>query len=248
MISRYGLFQRVSSMLRIRIGSGSMRTVAEDTPKSHVGLNPITKYTMSRIAQLALPSGWSGTGNTPPQRTSQSESQEVCTSSQSDLFCWSYTYLRQHPFKTTGIVALLVGRYLFATLFLYGCYHKSTRGWLWTDRLKQHFLQRLTEIDPHSFQAAYLRHFAIPLYRPIGWIITVSQSAIGMSLVLGVAVRPHAILAAFLLLNFAAGAYYNASLPPLIIFAILLALLPSGQWLGIDHYLHRKYPDAIWFR
>lgn len=155
---------------------------------------------------------------------------------------------RPSSFKKVGIAAFIAGRYLFGSFFLYGCYHKTIRHWLTSPTLRQHFVQRLSEIDPESFQAAYLRYFAIPWYRPIAWVLTLGQFTVATSMIFGVAVRPSAALALFLLLNISAGSYYNASMPPFIIYAIMLMALPSGQWLGLDRVLHKKYPDTIWFR
>ncbi|HMQ33968.1 MAG TPA: DoxX family protein, partial [Chloroflexaceae bacterium] len=64
---------------------------------------------------------------------------------------------------------------------------------------------------------------------------------------LGVAVRPSAALALFLLSNITAGSYYNLTMPPFFAAALLLLATPSGQWAGLDRRLHRRYPGAIWF-
>ncbi len=163
-------------------------------------------------------------------------------------FEWSTEYLKKHPFKTLGIVFFLAGRYLFAIFFLYGFWHKLVKGWLWTDVMHGHFTERLGELTPASFQAAYLEHFAIPLAMPIAWIVTVGELIIGISLVFGFAVRANAAFALFLVLNFAAGGYYNLTLPPFMAFSVLMMLFPSGHWLGMDRQLHEKHPGSIWFR
>ncbi len=147
-----------------------------------------------------------------------------------------------------GIALLLLGRYLFAAFFLYGFWHKLVKGWLWSDLMERFFIKRLGELSAGSFQAGYLEHFAIPWAMPIAWVVTVGELIIGISLVLGLAVRANAAFALFLVLNFAAGGYYNLTLPPFMFFAILMMLFPSGHWLGMDKQLHRKYPDSIWFR
>jgi thiosulfate dehydrogenase [quinone] large subunit len=147
-----------------------------------------------------------------------------------------------------GIALFLLGRYLFAAFFLYGFWHKLVKGWLWSDLMQRFFIKRLGELPAHSFQASYLEHFAIPLAFQIAWIVTIGELIIGVGLVLGLAVRANATLALFLLVNFAAGGYYNLSLPPLLLFAIMLMALPSGHWLGLDKQLHGKYPDSIWFK
>ncbi len=163
-------------------------------------------------------------------------------------FCWSLEYARQHPFKTSGIAALLAGRYLFGAVFVYGAYHKLKHNWVHSPILREYFLTRLTDIDPQSFQARYLRRVAIPHYRSIAWFLVLGQCSISTSMLLGLAVRPHAALSLFMLLNFVAGSYADASMPPLIVYAALLMMCPSGHWLGLDEALHRRYPHSIWFR
>ncbi len=156
--------------------------------------------------------------------------------------------MKRNPFKTAGIILFLAGRYFFALFFLYGFWRKLTKGWLWSDLMLEFFTKRLTELPGGSFQANYLAHFAIPLAFPIAWIVTVGELVVGLSLICGFAVRANAAFALFLVLNFAAGGYYNLSLPPFMIFAVLMMMLPSGQWFGFDKQLHQKYPDSIWFK
>ncbi len=163
-------------------------------------------------------------------------------------FEWSLDSLKKHPFKTAGVILFLFGRYLFAAFFLYGFWHKLVKGWLWSDLMHGYFTKRLGELTPGSFQALYLEYFAIPLALPIAWIVTVGELIIGVCLVLGLAVRINAAFALFLVLNFAAGGYYNLTLPPFMIFSVLMMLLPSGQWLGLDRTLHEKHPHSLWFR
>ncbi len=170
------------------------------------------------------------------------------TQSEVDYFRWDKEYRKKYPLKTAGIIALLVGRYLFGSVFLFGFFHKITRKWLGTDTLEKHFQQRLSEIDPDSFQAAYLRNFAIPHYRKVAWVVTWSQLSVCTSMLTGTAVRPNAALALFLVSNFAAGAYYNATLPPFMIYSLVLMASPSGHWLGFDKKLHERYPSSPFFK
>ncbi|MBM3162325.1 MAG: DoxX family membrane protein [Chlorobi bacterium] len=164
-------------------------------------------------------------------------------------FSWNREYMKTHPLQTVGIVLFLAGRYIFAIFFLYGFWHKLVRGWLWTDKMHVFFTQRLT--DPpalNDFQAIYLEQFAIPLALPIAWIVTIGELVIGLGLALGLGVRANAAFALFLVMNFAAGGFYNLTLPPFMIFSVLMMLLPSGQWLGLDKTLHARHPDSVWFR
>lgn len=70
----------------------------------------------------------------------------------------------------------------------------------------------------------------------------------GASLLLGIATRAGAALALWLMVMFATGGYYEASLIPLRLIAALLIVLPTGHWLGTDRRLHQKHPRSIWLR
>jgi thiosulfate dehydrogenase [quinone] large subunit len=67
-------------------------------------------------------------------------------------------------------------------------------------------------------------------------------------LLLGLTTRWAAGVALFILLSFSAGGYYDASLVPFFLLAILMMSRPSGHWLGLDGRLSRQYPGARWFR
>lgn len=175
-------------------------------------------------------------------------------------FEWKPGYLKAHKLKTFGVIAVLVLRYLYTALFIYGFVHKIMRDWMWSGILRQHFTKRLNELlatasTPGSFeatvamwQASYLEHFALPLVMPIAWIVTIGELVIGIALLLGVTTRINAAFGLFMLLNFAAGGYYNETIPPLVTISILLIVLPTGHWFGLDRSLNRKYPDSPWFR
>jgi len=161
---------------------------------------------------------------------------------------WDKAAIRAAPLRTLAIVAFLIARTGFAVFFAYGFWRKLERGWLWTDTLQQHFLRRLSDSDLVAFQAGYLEHFAIPFYLPIAWAVTLGELAVAIGLLLGIATRANGALALFILLNFAAGGYFNPALLPFIIFALLTILLPSGHWLGFDYWLAERYPRSPWFK
>ncbi len=146
-----------------------------------------------------------------------------------------------------GVGAVLGVRYAFGAVFVYGAYHKIVRGWLSSPVMREHFVKRLSEIDPRSFSAAYLRYFAIPWYRPVAWVLTLGQVCVAIGMLFGLAVRPNAALALFLISNITAGSYYNLSMPPFFVASLLLLATPSGRWFGLDRALHERFPDAIWF-
>lgn len=175
-------------------------------------------------------------------------------------FQWSRDYLAAHKRKALGVISVLVLRYLYTLLFLYGFVHKIIHGWMWSDILTRHFTQMLqekkgalpstgtTESAIALFQAVYLEHFAIPFVMPIALVVTIGELIIGAALFFGITTRINAAFGLFMLLNFAAGGYYNATIPPLITISVLLMVLPTGHWLGLDGKLNRKYPDSPWFR
>lgn len=177
-------------------------------------------------------------------------------------FQWSNSYLKSHWIKATGVIIVLILRYLYTLLFLYGFVHKIIHGWMWSDILIVHFTKRLGELkmaadsaaagsfdaSVAAFQASYLVHFAIPMVMPVAWIVTIGELIIGIALLLGVTTRLNAAFGLFMLLNFAAGGYYNETIPPLVIMSVLFMALPTGQWLGLDRSLHRKHPNSILFK
>jgi thiosulfate dehydrogenase (quinone) large subunit len=163
-------------------------------------------------------------------------------------FAWRFDYLREHPLQLLGVALVLAMRYFFAAFFIYGFWHKWEQGWIWTDIMKLHFIDRYAEIDMNSFQALYLQYFGIPLYVPIAFIVTVGELIIGLGLVFGVATRANAAFGLFMLLNFTAGAFYNIWIVILSAMAALFIVLPTGHWLGFDKRLNEKYPNSIWFK
>jgi thiosulfate dehydrogenase (quinone) large subunit len=167
---------------------------------------------------------------------------------QTETFCWDKEYRSQHRWKTAGVISFLVVRFLFGAYFFFAACNKLVKGWMWSNTLRKHFLQRLSELEPNSFQAVYLRRFAIPLYGPIAWFLVLGQATVGLGMMTGTAVRPNGVLALFMLFNIGAGGYANPSIAPFMMDAVLLTALPSGQWWGLDKKLRERYPQAIWFR
>ncbi|NTW48662.1 MAG: DoxX family protein [Chlorobiales bacterium] len=188
-------------------------------------------------------------------------------------FKWKKNHVRERPLKSLGIVSILLLRYFFGVYFFVGAFYKLSKNWLWTDALKILFQRQLetlnqlndifinqlngnrffSSVEPHSplyaFEPYYLEHFAIPFYLAIAWVVTLGELMVGLSLVLGLAVRINSAVALFILLNFAAGGYFQFHTSfPLMFCALLFMCLPSGQWFGLDKKLHEKYPDSLWFK
>jgi thiosulfate dehydrogenase [quinone] large subunit len=188
-------------------------------------------------------------------------------------FNWSKEYLLQNPFKSIGVVGVLILRYLFGLYFFVGFAYKLLKDWLWTDKLKGVFeyqLQTLNQLNDYyinelnankvlsvvepdsplfAFEPIYLKYFAIPFYLPIAWMATIGELVIGLSLIFGIAVRVNAAFALFILINFAAGGYFQFHTSfPLMFCSLLIMSLPTGHWLGLDKKFNGLYPDSIWFK
>lgn len=161
---------------------------------------------------------------------------------------WSGAGFRARPGKMIGITFLLVLRYLFALFYLFAGLNKLRQGWLWSDKLHHVFTDRLAELDPATLGAAFLQNFGIPMSMPIAWVVTVVEFAVAVSLFLGYRTRAGALLAVWLMVMFAIGGYYDASLIGLWLWAALFVVFPTGHWLGMDRKLHAQNPQSIWFR
>ncbi len=160
---------------------------------------------------------------------------------------WTRAWIKSHPLRFSGIVLHLLLRTLFAIFWLAAGINKVSKEWLTSDILREIFLDRLTEMPPDAFAALFLQYFAIPLYIPVSWVITVGEILSGVGLLFGICTRPSAAISMFILFGFAIGGYYDASLIPFFILNAAFLYWPSGLWLGVDRRLHRRYPNSRWF-
>ena len=163
------------------------------------------------------------------------------------MHLWTWLCWRQHPIRMIAIVFHLILRVLFAVFWLAAGANKIVKQWLTTDTLQQAFFQRLTELPPDSFAVWYLETLAIPWYLLIAWFVTVAEIYIGIALLLGLTTRWAGGLSLFILLNFAIGGYYDASLLPFFFLSLIFMSYPSGQWLGLDYFFSKKYPGSKLF-
>lgn len=161
---------------------------------------------------------------------------------------WSRRYLRRHPGRLLGAGFVLLLRYLYGLFYLGAALNKFSKGWITSGYGREVFTARLAEIDPASFGAAYLQHFALPYYPLVAWVLSFGELAVTVGLLLGLATRWAGAIALFLTINIGLGGYYDASLIPLGLIAVLFIVLPTGHWLGFDRALHARYPRAWAFR
>jgi len=119
---------------------------------------------------------------------------------------------------------------------------------MFSDYPLQMFLKQLEQLDPSTLAAMYLRGFIIPNYPFIGWFITLGEIAVTIGLLFGLCTRWAGLLALWITINIGLGGYYDASLIPLGLIALLFVVLPTGHWLGLDRRLHQRHPQSIWFK
>jgi thiosulfate dehydrogenase [quinone] large subunit len=155
---------------------------------------------------------------------------------------------RARPLAALGAWAALLLRAMMAVFFTNAGYNKVTKAWMTSDVLQRNFLQRLEELDPDSLGARFLENVAIPHFQVFAAMVTLGEVAIAIGLVFGFVTRGAAIGAMLLMLSFAFGGYYDASLIFLTLMFLPIALTPNGHWFGVDGPLHARYPRSILFR
>jgi len=161
---------------------------------------------------------------------------------------WSFHGFKTYPIRYFGILLLILLRTFFASFWLLAGINKVKNKWISSDILKEIFLQRLTELPPDSLAVLYLSNFAIPFYKMIAYIVTVGELYSAIGLLIGLTTKWSAIMSLFILLNFAIGGYYDASLIPFFILVFLFVKFPTGHWFGIDRLMIKKYPENLYFR
>lgn len=147
-----------------------------------------------------------------------------------------------------GRVALLVLRYLLALFFIGAAVNKWRQDYLFSDRLKRIFLERLEEIDPQSAGAWSIEHIGLPFWQPLAWMVCWGETFVALGLLFGCVTRGAAAGAMLMMGAFAVGGYYDASLIVLALMFLPFVLLPTGHWHGLDRRLHARYPASPLFR
>jgi thiosulfate dehydrogenase [quinone] large subunit len=156
--------------------------------------------------------------------------------------------LRTRPLKAAGIGFVLFLRYLYGLFYLFATINKIQRNYMFGDYPLEIFTKQLAQIDPDGIMAAYLRGFLIPNYHFVGAMVTIIWAAVTVGLLLGLCTRWAGALAVFAAINIGLGGFYDASLIPLGLVALLFVVLPTGHWFGLDRRLHREHPASILFR
>ena len=97
-----------------------------------------------------------------------------------------------------------------------------------------------------GWYARLLDALVIPHVAVFGKLVVVAELAVGVALILGAATRATAVLAIFLLGNYLCAKGRMPWYPGIDASDILLSLIilftAAGRTLGIDHFLHRRFP------
>lgn len=161
---------------------------------------------------------------------------------------FSLKLLRARPLKGIGIGFTLFLRILYGLFYAFASIDKLRNGYAWTDYPLQVFTKQLAQIDQQGIMAAYMKGFLIPNYQFVGIVITVVWISVAVGLLLGLCTRLAGLLAIFATVNIGLGGFYDASLIPLGLMALLFVALPTGHWLGLDRRLHARHPSSPLFR
>lgn len=145
-----------------------------------------------------------------------------------------------------GRIALLVFRYLLAVFFLSAAINKWQQNYLFSDKLLRIFTERIAEIDPESIGAIFLEQIGIPYWQPLAWYVCWGETLIAIGLLLGLLTRVSSVAAMLMMLSFAVGGYYDASLIVLTLLFLPFAVIRTGLWFGLDRRFNQRYP-SVWF-
>lgn len=170
-------------------------------------------------------------------------------------FSWSLAALKERPARYIAVTIVLFMRYFMGLFFFSAGLNKVTKGWLWSDYLEKVFQARIADLQAlaspsaiDTFGLMFLEKFAVPLYPVIAYVVALGELYVGIAWFLGLTSRLAGVAAVLMMIGFAIGGYYDASLIPLIGLGIIITLTPSGHWLGMDRLMLARHPGSVWFR
>jgi thiosulfate dehydrogenase [quinone] large subunit len=105
----------------------------------------------------------------------------------------------------------------------------------------------------HGFgwYAAFLRAVVIPRSALFGTLVLVAELYAGIAMVLGVTTRLAAAVALFLLVNYLCAKGRMPWIPGIdpsdIVLALIVMITAAGRVLGLDRFLHQRFPAVpLW--
>jgi len=156
--------------------------------------------------------------------------------------------LREHFRQPTYLAYLAFARILIGYHFTIVAWAKVSRGFDGDDLRR--FLGN-TENDPFAWHRAFIEGFVIPNADWFSQLVAYGELAIGLSLLTGCLVRIASGFAALENLNiYLAVADSNAELALhrlYILLHVVFVITAAGRLLGLDAWLHRKFPRTPLF-
>ena len=153
--------------------------------------------------------------------------------------------------KISNIHILLL-RLALGGIFLSGGLEKLQEGWLQSSEpLKksfEHFHQNAS-----GPQLTYLTSVADPYAELWSKLVPIGETAVGVSLLLGLLARFSSVVGLFMVLNFHAAVgnlfslkFFGTAWAALIIVSFLIMILTrAGRWAGVDALLAKSNPKGI---
>ena len=149
-------------------------------------------------------------------------------------------------------IQLLLLRLVLGAMFLNLGIEKISEGWLTSDK---NLLDSLFNYHQQAglTQLVYLDKVAVPYAYLWSKLIAIGETAIGVSLLLGLLTRFTCVVGIFMVLNFHAANgnlyslhFFGTAWGALIIVSfIILLIAKAGRWVGVDVALAKKYPKGI---
>ena len=153
--------------------------------------------------------------------------------------------------KISNIHLFLI-RITLAALFLSAGWEKIHEGWLTNP---QPLIDSLTGFRAHAaeYQLYYLDTIAIPYAGVWSKIMATGETALGLSLLLGLLVRLSSLMGIIMVLNFYAAngslyslRFFSSAWSALIVVSLLVLFLTrAGRWIGIDAFLAKSNAKSI---
>ena len=149
----------------------------------------------------------------------------------------------QVPLYYLAILRIMVGYHFFRV-----GWPKLTGRFLGSDQVIGQFSN--IAADPIGFHRAFITDFVIPNAVAFSYLVAFGEVAIALSFMSGFLVRVSAAFAAFYNLNiYLSVGYPNGGAQMhlnriYIVLNLIFVLTAAGRALGIDGWLHKKYPKA----
>jgi thiosulfate dehydrogenase [quinone] large subunit len=142
-----------------------------------------------------------------------------------------------------ALMRIYLGYYFFDLALI------RTQGeFLTQPRLAAIIMDSLPSVPLPDWYTQFLKLVVVPNWQYFAYFITYCEFIIGISFLLGLFVRPVAILGIFLMLNFIyAGSDAASSLQQVfLVLFIVMFWVGAGRCLGFDYYFYKRQRGLWW--